>query len=118
MSDSAVEMDLAVEAGVAMIIDGRRVDTARTFEVLNPATGNLLANAPDCSRSEVDQVLEGAQRAFQTWRLDDAARCTAMRAAATELGSRAMDLARILTAEQGKPLRDSLAEVEIAVTWL
>jgi acyl-CoA reductase-like NAD-dependent aldehyde dehydrogenase len=100
-----------------MTIDGRSVKAERTFEVMNPATGSRLASAPDCTRSQVDEVMEGALRAFHIWRLDDAARCAAMQAAAIELEAAATDLALILTAEQGKPLRDSLAEVETSVKW-
>jgi acyl-CoA reductase-like NAD-dependent aldehyde dehydrogenase len=101
-----------------MTINGHNVKAERTFEVLNPATGLHLADAPDCTRSQVDEVMDGASQAFRTWRLDDAARCAAMRAAAAELEETATDLALILTAEQGKPLRDSIAEVETSVKWL
>lgn len=109
--------NLAEATRVAMTINGRRARTERTFEVLNPATGRLLAGAPDCTRSQVDEVMEGAQRAFRSWSLDDAPRRAAMHAAAVELETAADELALILTAEQGKPLRDSLAEVEISVRW-
>jgi acyl-CoA reductase-like NAD-dependent aldehyde dehydrogenase len=62
--------------------------------------------------------MQGALRAFKTWRLDDDARCAAMQSAATELEAAAPELALILTAEQGKPLRDSLAEVTTTARWL
>jgi acyl-CoA reductase-like NAD-dependent aldehyde dehydrogenase len=101
-----------------MTIAGRKAETVGTFEVVNPATGRFLADAPDCTRSQVDEVMEGAQRAFQTWRLDDAARVAAMRAAADLLEKSVDELALLLTAEQGKPLRDSVAEVETSVRWL
>jgi acyl-CoA reductase-like NAD-dependent aldehyde dehydrogenase len=110
--------DLAVEANIAMTISGRSVKAERTFEVLNPATGRFLADAPDCTPSQVDEVMEGAQRAFQTWRLDESARCAAMHAAAVVLEASAEELALILTAEQGKPLRESRAEVETSARWL
>lgn len=101
-----------------MTIDGRCVTAERVFEVLNPATGRHLAKAPDCTRGQVDDVMEGAQRAYQTWCRDDAARCAAMLAAADELEAVAEELGLILTAEQGKPLRDSLAEVATSARWL
>jgi acyl-CoA reductase-like NAD-dependent aldehyde dehydrogenase len=110
--------DLAEATSVAMTIDGRPAKTERTFEVVNPATGRFLANAPDCTRSQVDEVMDGALQAFRTWRLDDSARSAAMHAAAVELEAAADELAFILTAEQGKPLRDSLAEVAISARWL
>jgi acyl-CoA reductase-like NAD-dependent aldehyde dehydrogenase len=101
-----------------MTIDGRNAKADRTFEVINPATGVRLADAPDCTRLQLDEAMEAATRAYNTWRLDDAARCAAMRAAATELEAAADELALILTAEQGKPLRDSIAEVHTVATWL
>jgi acyl-CoA reductase-like NAD-dependent aldehyde dehydrogenase len=116
-SDLAAQA-VAASASAAMIIDGRRVQAKRTFEVLNPATGSRLADAPDCTGMQLDDAMEAASCAFRTWRLDDAARCAAMQAAAHELQSAAMELALILTAEQGKPLRDSLAEVETVAKWL
>jgi acyl-CoA reductase-like NAD-dependent aldehyde dehydrogenase len=118
MTVTTAEQVGAQAASVAMTIDGHSVRAERTFEVLNPATGRQFADAPDCTRSQVDQVMDGAQRAFRTWRLDDAARCAAMHAAATALESAASDLALLLTAEQGKPLRDSLAEVATSAKWL
>jgi acyl-CoA reductase-like NAD-dependent aldehyde dehydrogenase len=103
---------------VAMTINGESVKTDRAFAVLNPATGRHLADAPDCSRSQVDQVMDGAMGSFGRWRLDDAERCAALHAAAIELEANAMELALILTAEQGKPLRDSLSEVATSARWL
>src|SRR5690349_15821477 len=102
VATTTAEQAVVRAAGVAMTIDGRNVKAERTFEVLNPATGRHLADAPDCTRSQVDAVMGGASRAFRTWRLDDAARRAAMLVAAAELEQTATDLALILTAEQGK----------------
>jgi acyl-CoA reductase-like NAD-dependent aldehyde dehydrogenase len=113
-----VGQDLAVSENIAMTIDGRPAKTEGTFEVVNPATGRFLAAAPDCTPAQVDEVMDGALRAFGSWRLDDEARRAAMYAAATALEGCADELAMILTAEQGKPLRDSLSEIEITNRWL
>jgi acyl-CoA reductase-like NAD-dependent aldehyde dehydrogenase len=121
VSDTATRTaghNLAASANIAMTINGRSVKAERTFEVLNPATGRYLADAPEATREQVDEVMAGALAAFQDWKLDDAARCAAMHAAAVELERHADELAHLLTAEQGKPLRDSLAEIEISVRWL
>jgi acyl-CoA reductase-like NAD-dependent aldehyde dehydrogenase len=102
---------------ITMTIDGHSVATERTFQVLNPATGGYLADAPECTPAQVDQAMQASLKAFKTWRLDDDARVAAMLAAATELDAAAPELALILTAEQGKPLRDSLAEVATTARW-
>ncbi|MDT3444679.1 MULTISPECIES: aldehyde dehydrogenase family protein [unclassified Pseudofrankia] len=105
-------------AGVSLTVDGRPVPGAGTFEVVNPATGERFADAPDASRAQVDAVMESAARAFVSWRADDAARCAALRAAADALEASASELALLLTAEQGKPFSGSLAEVSTSATWL
>ena len=121
MSDTTMRTaghELAAVSGLAMTIDGRSVKAESTFDVVNPATGRFLASAPDCSRVQVDEVLEGAQRAFRTWKLDDERRRQALYAAADLLEQHVEELAAILTAEQGKPLRDSRAEVAVTNIWL
>lgn len=121
MSDTTMRTvghDLAALSGLAMTIGGRSVQVENTFDVVNPATGRFLAAAPDCSRTQVDEVMEGAQRAFVSWRLDDERRRQAMYVAADLLEQHGDELAAILTAEQGKPLRDSRAEVATTNVWL
>jgi acyl-CoA reductase-like NAD-dependent aldehyde dehydrogenase len=51
---------------VRMIIGGAHVDAAegRTFEIINPATGAVVATAPLGGRADVDRAVEAAQRAF------------------------------------------------------
>jgi acyl-CoA reductase-like NAD-dependent aldehyde dehydrogenase len=100
-----------------MTIDGRAATSDRTFGVVNPATEAHLADAPDCSPSQLDEVMQAAARAYRTWRSDDEARRTALRAGADAMEAAASELARVLTAEQGKPLRDSYAEVETTARW-
>ncbi|RHW23809.1 aldehyde dehydrogenase family protein [Nocardioides immobilis] len=100
-----------------MIIRGRCVKPEATFEVVNPATGRFLANAPDATPKQLDDTMEGALAAFHSWKVDDAARVAAMYAAAEVMERHAADLAQILTAEQGKPLRESVAEVETTARW-
>ncbi|QSE95671.1 aldehyde dehydrogenase family protein [Rhodococcus pseudokoreensis] len=100
-----------------MTIDGHSVKADRTFEVVNPATARRVADAPECAPSQVDDVMEAAVRAFASWKVDDDARRRALRAGADELDAAAHELAVTLTAEHGKPLRDSLREVATAATW-
>ncbi len=38
-----------------------------TEEILNPATGELIAGMPSASREQVDQAVAAATRAFLTW---------------------------------------------------
>jgi acyl-CoA reductase-like NAD-dependent aldehyde dehydrogenase len=100
-----------------MTIDGEAAPTEATFDVINPATGAVLAAAPDCGRKQLDAAMESAAKAFRDWRLDEGARRDALRAVADVLTSSVDDLAPILTAEQGKPLRDARREVAGAAAW-
>src|SRR3954465_12082232 len=105
--------ELAAVSNLATPIDGRRGEAESAFDVVNPATGRFLAAAPDCSRAQVDEVLEGAQRAFRAWKLDAERPPQALYAPADLLEQHVEERAAILTAEQGKPLRDSRAEVAV-----
>ena len=119
MSDttSVDGQDLAEAAAIAMTVNGRSVKAEGTFEVINPATGRFLANAPDATPQQLDDTMDGALAAYQSWKLDDAARVVAMHAAADLMERHADDLAKVLTAEQGKPLRESVAEVGTTARW-
>lgn len=81
------------------------------FTVHDPATGDVVDEAPDQPPSELDAIVGRAHAAWRGWRADAAARAEALRAGAdavTEAGDR---LAPLLTREQGKPLAESYAEV-------
>jgi betaine-aldehyde dehydrogenase len=52
-----------------MLIDGEQVSGAKTFDVMNPATGEVLAKVADGGAAEVDRAVQAARRAFdEGWR--------------------------------------------------
>ncbi|MYR41954.1 aldehyde dehydrogenase family protein [Streptomyces sp. SID5910] len=79
--------------------------------VVDPATGEGFAEAPDQRPDELDAAVDRAHAAWHGWRADPAARRTALLAAADAVEAAAADLAPLLTREQGKPLTESYAEV-------
>jgi acyl-CoA reductase-like NAD-dependent aldehyde dehydrogenase len=87
-----------------MTIGGDTVPAADSFGVVNPATGEVFAEAPDCSREQLDAAFEAALKAQRDWKLDEAARRQTLLAMADVLMASAGELAPVLTAEQGKPL--------------
>ncbi|MFI7008814.1 aldehyde dehydrogenase family protein [Streptomyces sp. NPDC050145] len=89
-----------------------------TFDVINPATGEVFATAPACSPEQLDAVMHAAHRAFGSWSRDDGARRAALRAGADALLAAKDRLSAALTAEQGKPLADAASEVEGSARWL
>ncbi|TMK89644.1 MAG: aldehyde dehydrogenase family protein [Actinobacteria bacterium] len=101
-----------------MTIDGQAAPTAATFDVLNPATNEVYARAPECSKEQLDTAMESSAKAFRDWRADESARRDALRQAAGILLGASGDLAPVLTAEQGKPLSDANLEIFAAGMWL
>ena len=102
----------------AMTIGGERHQASGTFGVVNPATGEVHAQAPDCSREQLDQAFEAAAAAQGEWARDEDARRAALNDAANVLFGAADEVAPILTREQGKPLQGAIEEVFGAGVWL
>ncbi|HXG86767.1 MAG TPA: NAD-dependent succinate-semialdehyde dehydrogenase [Vicinamibacterales bacterium] len=79
----------------------------------NPTTGVELARYDEMSADEIDRALSAARRAFDEWRgTSFDARATVIRAAATELRARKVELARLMAIEMGKPLEQGEAEID------
>lgn len=87
-----------------MTIDGKKVAGEKSFEVINPATGQVFAEAPECTEDQLDMAMEAAERAFLTWRQDEAKRREVLLDCAKVINAHANDLAEVLTREQGMPL--------------
>ncbi len=102
---------------VSMTIGGERVAAPSSFGVVNPATGEVHAEAPDCSREQLDQAFEAAAKAFRDWRLDEETRRAALREAAARMFAAGEQIGPVLTAEQGKPLAAAGVEAMAAGFW-
>ncbi len=89
------------------------------FEVFNPATGNVIRSLPDGGAEAARTAIEAAAAAFPAWRATTPYQRAdfLMRAHALML-ERQEDLARVLTEEQGKPLRAAMMEVKYAADFL
>jgi succinate-semialdehyde dehydrogenase/glutarate-semialdehyde dehydrogenase len=80
---------------------------------INPTTGELVAEYPDHTWSEVEARLENAERAFKDWRLTPmTTRADHMRRAAEGLETRKDEFARLMALEMGKPVTAGRAEVD------
>ncbi len=97
-----------------MLIGGELRDSVsgRTFPVHNPATGDMVDEAPLGGEDDVLSAIEAAGEAFSDW----AAKSPRNRGkilffAAEEIRRRNTDLAALLTAEQGKPIREAVDEI-------
>jgi succinate-semialdehyde dehydrogenase / glutarate-semialdehyde dehydrogenase len=90
-----------------------------TLDVDNPATGAVLGTIPDCGQAETQAAIEAAQAAWPAWRSKTAGE----RAALLErwyalVMDNLTDLARIMTAEQGKPLAEAEGEIRYAASFI
>ncbi|KZO58591.1 NAD-dependent succinate-semialdehyde dehydrogenase [Dietzia maris] len=97
-----------------LFIDDQWTDAAdgRTIDVLNPADGQVIGTVAHASVTDLDRALAAAERGFEVWRdTTPAKRSTIMRAAAQLVRDRVEAIARNLTLEQGKPLREARGEI-------
>lgn len=101
-----------------MTIGGAAVTGSRQFEVSNPATNEVYAHAPECSREELEGAIAAAEAAFPAWSADAPARKEALLAAAKIVKEAAAELGAEITAEQGKPLREAGYEAMAGESWL
>lgn len=98
-------------------IDGewRQGSEGKSEDVLNPATEEVLAECPHASVADLDQALESAEGAFAEWRAKSPwDRAAILKEAARLIMERKDHIAETMTLEQGKPLGDSLGEVDRA----
>ncbi|MCU4187415.1 aldehyde dehydrogenase family protein [Acidiferrimicrobium sp. IK] len=101
----------------SMTIDGAPVAAEKTFGVVNPATGKVHAEAPDCTPQQLDAAMQSASKAYRDWKSDEAARRQALSAAGDALFAAASEIGPVLTGEQGKPLGEAELEVFGAGVW-
>jgi acyl-CoA reductase-like NAD-dependent aldehyde dehydrogenase len=100
-----------------MTMDGKAVAGAGRFGVINPSTGEVFAEAPECSRAQLDAAMESSQAALRAWQGSIDVRRKALLDVAEALKARAGDIAPVLVREQGKPLKDAMGEVIGAAVW-
>ena len=103
----------------AAYIDGRWVMGPASLEVTNPATGQVLGRIPDLGEAEALAAVTAAEKAYPAWRaLTAKARGAILRKWSELMLAHQEDLARILTAEQGKPLAEAKGEIAYAASFL
>ncbi len=102
------------------MIDGRwcDADDGSVLTVHDPATGALAGTVPNLTAAETRQAIAAAARALTAWRaLTAGERAAILRRWHDLVLAHKEDLARILTAEQGKPLSEARAEIAYAASF-
>jgi succinate-semialdehyde dehydrogenase/glutarate-semialdehyde dehydrogenase len=103
----------------AAYIDGQWVEASRTLDVINPASQQVLGTVPAMGAPETERAIASAHRAFESWRRVAAGERGAILQRWFELiMAHQEDLARLMTAEQGKPLSESRGEISYAASFI
>ncbi len=99
---------------LSLYIDGQFISGEGRPEqdVFNPATGEVIARLPHATRDDLDRALAAAARAFESWKKSSPLeRSKVLRRVAELARERAGDIGRAMTLDQGKPLAESVGEV-------
>src|SRR5438876_11185565 len=96
-----------------LFIGGRWTDAAdgKTFETLDPSTGEILARVAEAAAEDVDRAVAAARKSFDrgTWRdLPPAERAAALWKIGDMIEERATELAQLETLDNGMPINDAL----------
>jgi succinate-semialdehyde dehydrogenase/glutarate-semialdehyde dehydrogenase len=102
-------------------VDGAWIDAddGSTFAVTNPATGDTIAEVARCGADETHRAIAAAEKAQIEWRRKTGGeRSRLLRRWFELMMENQEDLARIMTAEQGKPLAESRGEIAYGASFI
>ena len=97
-----------------MMIAGEWRDSSsgKTKEIRNPATGEVVDTVVEATESDIGSAIDAAEEAFKAWAaMPPPRRAEIVNRGARLIKEREKDLARLLTLEQGKPLREAMIEI-------
>lgn len=104
-----------------LYINGEWRDAAsgKTFEVKNPATGEVVATVAKGGTADTEAAIEAAQAAFGPWsRLTAKERYAYLKKTADILRARTEEIAELITREMGKPVAEARGEIGLAIDYL
>lgn len=100
------------------LVGGRKQKAATTYPIINPATLQVIGEAPVSSADDLDAAVAAAHAAASRWSVDADERRRSLDAMADVIEANLDELARLLTLEQGKPLANAANEFRNAVRIL
>uniref|UniRef100_A0A8C3E5Y8 Succinate-semialdehyde dehydrogenase, mitochondrial n=1 Tax=Corvus moneduloides TaxID=1196302 RepID=A0A8C3E5Y8_CORMO len=101
------------------LVGGRWVETAAAFPVQDPASGEELGRVSDCGAAEARAAVRAAHEAGAAWsRLPAKERSARLRRWYELMMENKEELARIITAENGKPLKEAQGEIVYSASFL
>lgn len=97
----------------------KKSESGNTFPVTNPATGETIAKVAKCGGSETKKAIAEAENALSSWRILPAkSRSNYLKKWFELMIENQEDLARILTAEMGKPLAEAKGEIVYGANYV
>ncbi|WUI01243.1 NAD-dependent succinate-semialdehyde dehydrogenase [Spirillospora sp. NBC_00431] len=103
---------MPADPSATLLVNGMWQSAAATFDVTDPATLKVIAQAADAGPQEALAALDAADAAAESWRRTTAEeRSAALRAGAGRIRTQADSLAALMTSENGKPLGEARGEV-------
>lgn len=101
------------------LINGQWVQGSARFDVNDPATGRKLADVPNLGAAEAERAVNAANAAWPAWRAKTAKQRHAILLRWYQLlMAHSDDIARIMTAEQGKPYAEAQGEVAYGASFV
>lgn len=100
-------------------VGGKWLEAKDTFDVLDPATGDVVAKVSKSGKAETEAAVKAASDAFPAWRKTTAKERSEILHRWYELMlENKQFLGELMVAEQGKPLKEALGEVDYAASYL
>ena len=97
----------------------RDAGSGKTFDVTNPATGEVIAKVADCDAKDAQAAIDAAEKAFPAWAAKTAKeRGAILRRWFDLLMANQDSLGALLTAEQGKPLAEAKGEIAYGSSFI
>ncbi|WP_413726485.1 NAD-dependent succinate-semialdehyde dehydrogenase [Sodalis sp. RH16] len=101
------------------LVNGEWHRGIETFDVLNPATGEVIANVAKSGKTETEAAIAAAAAAFPAWRAKTAKeRSEILYRWYNLIMENQPYLAKLMTAEQGKPVKEAAGEVAYAASFI
>ena len=101
------------------LIDGQWVTSKATFPVINPATGEKIADVPNLTAADAQAAVDSSFKAFPAWAAKTAKdRSIILRRWFDLIIAETESLAQLMTAEQGKPLAEARGEVAYGASFV
>lgn len=100
-------------------VNGEKVETDNSIAVVNPANGNSIGKVPSVTEDIVQQAIDSASTAFETWSNYTAeTRQGYLEQWAVNLLNKQEALATIMSEEQGKPYAEAFGEVGVCAKFI